>query len=252
MTRRALVTRPRQDAAATIGALSARGFDVLLEPMLSIVQLPGVQVDLTGVQAILATSANGIRAFSNAIGERNLPVLAVGEASARAARSLGFTKVEAAGGDVASLANLVRRRLDPGNGVLVHVAASVVAGDLKGLLEASGFEVRRAILYEARTAERLGEEVREALASGSLDAALFYSPRTAATFANLVAKVGLAEACGRTAAYCLSNAVAHQIGRLPWRRLRVAAKPRQDALMALIDEDFGRVPEGLNGEVPNE
>ncbi len=244
MTRRALLTRPRPDAAATMRALQARGFEVMLEPMLEVVTIPDVAIDLTGVQAFLVTSANGVRALAESTPERSLPVLAVGEASARTARLLGFQQVANADGDVAGLAALVRRRLDPGNGVLLHAAASQVAGDLKGLLEDSGFQVRRVILYEARQSEALSEEAVAALAGGQLDAALFYSPRTAATFASLLGAAGLDDACRGIVAYGLSPAVADQIGGLPWRRLRIAARPRQDAVMALIDEDFGPVPQG--------
>lgn len=244
MTRRALLTRPRPDAAGTMQALQARGFEVVLEPMLDIVALPDVPVDLTGVQAILVTSANGVRALADAMAERRLPVLTVGEASARTARMLGFQQVISADGDVHSLARLARRRLDPGNGVLLHAAASQLAGDLKGMLEEGGFEVRRIILYEAREADALSDAARAALADGSLDAALFYSPRTAVTFARLLAAANLVEACAGINAYGLSPAVANAIRHLPWRRLRIAEKPRQDALLALIDEDFGTVPEG--------
>ena len=49
--------------------------------------------DLSGVQAILLTSANGARALAAAAPDaaaRRLPVLAVGCATARAARDAGF------------------------------------------------------------------------------------------------------------------------------------------------------------------
>src|SRR3546814_1455751 len=53
------------------------------------------------------------------------------------------------------------------------------------LLQADGFTVRRAVLYEAAAATALPAPVAMAFAAGQYDAVLFFSPRTAATFATL-------------------------------------------------------------------
>jgi uroporphyrinogen-III synthase len=232
----ALVTRPREDSAATAIELERRGIAVMVEPLLDIVPLD-VAVDASGVQGILATSANGIRALARCLPERAIPVFAVGDASARVARELGYTSVDSANGDVDSLAELVAARTTPSAGALLHAAGTAVAGDLAGLL--AGFEIRRLVLYEARTATELSPTLRQALASGEIDLALFFSPRTAATFATLVRAAGVAEALSRVAAYGLSANVARQLEALPWRRLKTAAQPTQAALLAALDDDLG-------------
>ena len=62
---RALVTRPRAEAASLAEALAARGIAALLEPLLDISYRDlGDPLDLAGVQAVLCTSANGVRAFA--------------------------------------------------------------------------------------------------------------------------------------------------------------------------------------------
>src|SRR4051812_16935975 len=104
--------------------------------MLDIRNLDNVAIDLTNVQAVLFTSANGVRAFAAAERRRDIPAFAVGEATAAAARLAGFTTVDTAGGDVAALADLVRERLTPARGALLHAAGSAVAGDLSGVLGA--------------------------------------------------------------------------------------------------------------------
>ena len=96
-----------------------------------------------------------------------------------------------AGGDVEDLARLIILRLAPGDGALYQAAASRLAGDLKGALEAAGFTLRRAVLYDATPVADLGAALRRALASGGLDAASFFSPRSAETFVGLVEKLGL-------------------------------------------------------------
>src|SRR5260370_29135051 len=78
---KAIVTRPRDDAATLVGAMADRGVEALLAPMLTILPVPQatrhLAERLAGAQAVLFTSANGVRAFAAASPRRGLPVLAV-------------------------------------------------------------------------------------------------------------------------------------------------------------------------------
>ncbi len=241
---RVLVTRPEEDAGALVAALAARGFEALVEPMLTVTAAPGVTgpLDLDGVQALLFTSANGVRALARLAAHRDLPVFTVGDASAEAARAAGFVAVESAGGDVDALARLAVARLNPADGVLYQAAASQGDGDLKVALEAAGFTLRREVLYETVPASDLSSTLRRELAAGQVAAATFFSPRTAEIFAGLVEKLGLSGACAETTAICLSAAVAERLGGLEWRALRVAERPNQAALLARLDELAGPIP----------
>ena len=235
---RVLVTRPAEDAHALVAALDRRGHEALVEPMLTVAPADDMDspLDLDGVQALLFTSANGVRAFAALSEDRILPVFAVGEASAAAARAAGFGVVESAEGDVTDLARLVDERLDPNAGALFHGAGSKVAGDLKGDLETGGFTVHRVVLYHARPVEALSDSLRTALADGRLDAVTLFSPRTAETFATLLGEADLLSACERLAAVCLSDAVAERVSALPWRDVRIAERPNQDAVLTCLDD----------------
>lgn len=235
---RALITRPQEDAEGLAHLLRRRGLEVVVEPLLRIVPRHGATVPLDGVQAVLATSANGVRALAAATPVRDLPVLAVGDASARCARESGFATVLSAAGDADSLAELVRATLRPEDGALVHAAGTAVAGDVTGKLTAAGFRVSRVVLYEAATAEALSDSLAEELVAGKIDLALFFSPRTARTFVNLVRRHGLEACCRAVAVYCLSAAVAAELAGVEWRRLRVADQPDQPSLLAALDADL--------------
>src|SRR5262245_47502885 len=105
-----LVTRPEQQGQRTTAVLRARGHRVTHGPMLRIVA--NAQVDLDGgpYAAIAVTSANAIDAIADHPEKSallNVPVLAVGERTAEAARNAGFTHVVSADGDVARLADVV-------------------------------------------------------------------------------------------------------------------------------------------------
>ncbi len=132
---RILITRPIEDAKPLADALEERGIEVLIEPLLEIRHLEDAEIDLDGVQALLFTSANGVRAFAALSPRRDLKVFTVGDGSADAARQAGFPNVESAKGDVEALAALVVDRLKAEDGILFHAAGTVTAGDLKTRLE---------------------------------------------------------------------------------------------------------------------
>jgi len=234
---RVLVTRPEDDAEPLVAALAALGVEAVLAPLLTIVPRADVVLDLEGVQAVLITSANGARALARLTARRDLRLLAVGAASAAAARQAGFADVASAEGDVAALARLAHRVLDPHAGDLLHVAAGVVAGDLAGTLQRSGFTVRRPVAYDAVPAATLPEMARAALAEGTIEAVLLFSPRTARSFVTLVRAAGLGAALGSVDAVCLSAAVAAEARAVPWRAVRVAARPDTDSLLDALGGD---------------
>ncbi len=232
---RVLITRPEPDAASLANMLVGRGIEPIVAPLISIRLRNNQEFSLDEVQAVLFTSANGVRAFSATEAERNLAVFCVGDATAVAAGEAGFTDIHSAAGDVAALARLVGGACDPNGGDLLHIAGSVVAGDLTGVLLANGFTVRRAVLYEAEPAADLPAEARRAIESGEVDAVLLFSPRTAVHFVDLVRAAGLDGACAGIQAVCLSQAVAEGLGDLQFRGRLVADQPNQASLLALLE-----------------
>ena len=234
---RILVTRPEDDAGALAEALSAMGHEAVAAPLLDIRILRDEKIPDTPYQAVLITSANGARAVGARLEIarlKHVPVLAVGEASAAAARKAGFATVESAGGDASALAELALKQLEPGAGPLLHVAGSVSAGDLKGELEKKGFSVDRVTLYEAVPADVLPDAARDALKTGTVEGILFYSPRTARIFADLLRAEGLDGAIAPLSAFCLSPAVAEALQGLSFKSVRIAREPNQQALLDLL------------------
>lgn len=231
---RLLLTRPEAESQALRDRLQAMGHAVDTAPMLAIRQKHDVALDLADVRALLFTSANGVRAFADAEPRRDFIVYAVGPASALAATAAGFTQVEAAGGDVDLLVDLVRARHSRAAGALLHAAGSARAGDLQAMLQQDGYDVRRVVLYDAETAIQLPPAVAARFAAKGYDGVLFFSPRTAATFVNLAQAAGVAGGAAVATAYCLSDNVAREAAMLPWAAVQVAQSPGEADLVALL------------------
>jgi uroporphyrinogen-III synthase len=227
---RVLVTRPLEDGAQTARELALRGHEALLAPLLATRFFDGPELALEGVQAILATSANGVRALARRTTLRHLPLFAVGPQTTAQARTLGFANVKNADGDAVALAKKVRDWANPAQGALLQVAGEGNDGKLAASL--CDFSVRREILYAVTPAGKMPAQAGEALRQGRIQAALFFSPRSAAVFRDLALDDGLA--LDGVLAAAISPAAAAALAPLSFLALRVAAKPNQEALLDLL------------------
>jgi uroporphyrinogen-III synthase len=228
---RVLVTRPIEDACRTQALLKARGHEAVVAPLLEVTFHDGPQIDLAGVQAILATSANGVRALSRRTVRRDLPLFAVGPQTAEAAREARFTSVQNCDGDAAALAQAVAARVSAQKGPLLHAAGVEGESQLAKALNSSGFAVRTEYLYEVTAVADLPAAARDVLAGGLLDAILLFSPHSARLFAESAGRNGLAAAASRLIAICISQATAEGLAPLAMREVRVAKRPNQASLL---------------------
>jgi uroporphyrinogen-III synthase len=229
---RVLVTRPWDDAQESARQLGVRGHQALLAPLLQTRFFDGPPLELDGVQAILATSANGVGALTRRSSRHDLPLFAVGPQTAQAAQDAGFQDVRSADGDARALAKATADWAKPGQGDLLHVSGEEIAGTLVETLRAGGFSVRREWLYAVEPLD-LGAEAIEALKQQALDAALFFSPRSAAHFRDQVVKAALPTQ--KLVAVCISAATAAALPPLEFAQVRIANAPNQNALLACLD-----------------
>ena len=231
---RVLVTRPSGDAEETAAKLAALGHQAVLAPLLEIKLVSGAELALDNVQAVLVTSGNAIRALAERTRRRDVRVIAVGTQSAAVARRLGFQNVESADGDADALVAFVMATLAAKGATLLHPAGKDTRGDIASRLRAQGFQIRSEVLYEAVAATTLAPAVHEALSEHRLDAALFYSPRTATIFAELARREGHASDCARLTALCISRATAEALGPIQFGDVRVAERPNEQSLFGLL------------------
>ncbi len=229
MTNAVLVTRPQPGADATADRLRALGIAAVVAPMLRVRARPLVQPP--AVQAVLVTSGQALPSLMAA--SVRGPVLAVGDATAARARALGLAPVHSAAGDAADLAGLAGRLLERGGAPLLLACGRGQGGALAAALRADGFRVLRRVAYAAEPVRRLPPPAAAALEGGALRAALFLSAETARAFGRAL-PAGLVPALATVEALAIGAAAAAALHGLPWRRVRVAARPTEDGVLALL------------------
>lgn len=230
-----LVTRPSPDGERTTAALAQVGCLPLHTPLMRITQRKAPLPPSARADALVFTSANGVRAWVQAGGSLTLPAFYVGPASAATGRALGLPITAIAQGDVDSLIPLITQA---GVQRPLHVRGIHAVGDLVGRLTAKGLSPLSLPLYEASAVPVLPPLMVAVLRSGPCTVA-FFSPRTARLFAELLAAAQADTGSNaappligaQTDALCLSPAVANVAKTLPFREIHAAFRPELSAFV---------------------
>jgi uroporphyrinogen-III synthase len=206
--RRLLVLRPEPGASKTVARANALGLDALAVPLFEIEPIAWVMPDVRGFDGLLLTSANAARRVTPKLG--HLPVYAVGDATAEAAREAGLEV--AATGEVGV------------DGLLASVDANLRLLHLCGEDRRDPVDARQTIVsipvYRAKPIDR------PELAQADQAVMLVHSPRAGRRLGELV------HDRGSIAIAAISRAAADAVGS-GWQCVEAASRPSDDALLAL-------------------
>ena len=208
---RVIVLRPVPGASETVRKARERGLETISIPLFELEpvswQAPGPEQ----LDGLLLTSANAVRLGGEGLhGLRRLPVCAVGEATADAARNAGFKVAMTGDSGVARLL----AALPPGLRLL-HLCGA----DRKSVPRATQ-TVTEMVVYQSKPIEA------PQLTGTSGSVTLIHSPRAGQRFAELVSdrsSISIA---------AISPAAAEATGS-GWKSVAVADRPTDDALLAL-------------------
>jgi uroporphyrinogen-III synthase len=236
-----LVTRPHPDNETTAATLRASGYDVVLAPALRLEPVPFAHGIEAGYSAVIVTSANALRAVEPQLKQHpllQLPLFAVGEQTAAAARRAGFVEVISADGDAAALRECVVRgiRAAPARTrrPLLYLAGADLSRDLAGELGARGIDVVTRTTYRMIAVMRLPGDICEAFAANRIEAVLHYSTRSARAFLDAARAAGVEISALALPQCCISASVAQVLREAGCARLAVAASPNEDALLSAL------------------
>src|SRR6266403_2363269 len=242
-----LVTRPHPDDEATAAALRAKGFEVMLAPMLRFEPVAFHDDGDARYGAVIVTSANALRGIaphlegSRLQGSRllKLPLFAVGEHTASAAHRAGFDNVIPANGDAASLrdsvlASVKAKELKKAS-PLLYLAGADLARDLAGELDERGFTVVTRTTYRMIPVSSLPREACEAFAASGIEAVLHYSRRSARAFLDAARAGGVEISALAIPQCCISAAVASVVRDAGATQVMAAASSDENALFEVLD-----------------
>jgi uroporphyrinogen-III synthase len=236
-----LVTRPHPDDEATASALRARGFEVMLAPMLRFEPVAFHDDEEARYGAVVVTSANALRGIAPHLeGSRllKLPLFAVGEHTASAAHRAGFDNVIPADGDAAGLrdsvlASVKAKELKKASPML-YLAGADLARDLAGELGERGFTVVTHTTYRMIPVSSLPREACEAFAASGIEAVLHYSRRSARAFLDAARAGGVEISALAIPQCCISAAVASVVRDAGATQVMAAASPDENALFEVL------------------
>jgi uroporphyrinogen-III synthase len=204
--KRLLIIRPEPGASVTLARAREMGLDVVAVPLFAVEPVAWEAVDPAEFRGIVATSANVFRHGGEQLERlKNLPVYAVGEATAEAAKEAGFHVAMVGGGGRVELGERL-----PG-GRLLHLAGSdhLPVGDA-----------------EAVTVYVNGAIVPPPPIDASNAVVVVHSPRAGRRLAELIKERGA------TAIAAISEQAAKACGE-GWAEIAVASQPRDPPLLAL-------------------
>ncbi|WP_343528112.1 uroporphyrinogen-III synthase [Sphingomonas sp.] len=223
-----VVVRPEPGNAATIAALRAQGMAARPLPFFAARAVDWTPPEPDAFDALLITSAQAVRLAGPGLeGLRAKPVIAVGPATAAAARQAGLTVILTGARDAAAVVEEARGlgldrllhlagqdRVETGAMTRIVYAAEPIPIDSPAVHALAGAIV---LLHSARAAERLGELVDRA-----------GMPRSSVAIVAISAKTARAAGTG-------------------WRGVTVATAPRDDAMLAAARALTRTAATGISG-----
>ncbi len=231
-----LVTRPDEEGLALANQLKTIGIEPLLEPMLIVENLPVDDLSYDKTQAYIITSANSIKALLKLKPDMEIPLFAVGNASAVTARNSGFKTVYSADGDADDLAKLVDDILSPNEGDLLYITGKTQSGNLVQKLSSLGFGCREVFVYETIPRRSLSRPTVAAIKNDKVGTILLYSSKTAEVVVTLIRKSRLVRQCKKITIICLSEGIASVAKELQWYNVLVSDKPTQESMLDLLEK----------------
>ncbi len=264
------ITRPLEDALRFCKELEHAELPVPLTPTLySLLDVefldldPQLFLNSPPLGALVATSRNGVRAFSHMKDFEkytHLPFFTVGKATGELVRSLGFKDVHVGSGRAEGLLPLIREYdqacgdevSDDGSlKRIVNLRGDEQAFALKAALETHNPPLNGlfedVLCYRMKETKELSLDVLNEFKSNEIKAVVLMSPRTARVYCSLMKFYDLQQQVAKIQHFCLSDAVADVLKRelidlksgfeLPF--IRISSFPSQSHMIDCIKETFG-------------
>jgi uroporphyrinogen-III synthase len=229
-TPRILITRPEPGASRTAGRLRNAGYEPVVLPLTRIERL-AFEIPEGPFDAVVLTSAQAL-AGVDVTPFASIPIVAVGDMTANAAREAGIARIETASGSAESVANLARSTFRP-HSRLLYLCGKVRRPELESLLDQAGFFVTAVETYNAAPIDHGFGNLPAIVDGKPFDAVILMSAVTAELFGNYAAKPQFRDAL----LVCFSQRIA-AVASLHGNRIAVTDEATEGSLMSLLKTHF--------------
>ena len=230
---RVLVTRPQPAATKTAAKLASKGYAPVLLPLSRTVALSFALPD-GAFAALTVTSANAFRHLDM---ERlkpflGLPLFAVGQGTAHAARKAGFVHVIDGGGDAVRLAATMQREL-PEKARVLYLAGRVRQPVFEDEMKAAKLDMYVVDVYDTEMLPYTTAALLDVLDGAPFAAVMLYSGVAAAGFVEAMREIE-PPFDEKTRFLCISARVADRLPPI-WRsNALIADHPDEEGLFRLF------------------
>jgi uroporphyrinogen-III synthase len=234
MGKTVLVTRPEPGATRTAQHLRALGHTPLVLPLTEIISMP-VDSAAGPFDAVAITSANALRRAPEPVLAPllNLPCFVVGEATAQAARLMGFKHVISGDGDGVSLAHRITVSTHADARIL-YLTGRVRSPEFEQIARQTGRKILPLTVYDTVLMDYTIEYLSGFFQNEPIEATLLYSRKGAEAFKKIMECEEFSYLFEKTEFFCLSPNIAKALSVNESPIIRIAAKPDETALLELL------------------
>lgn len=237
MTNTTLIIRPQPDADRDVACLARYKTPAVAIPVTQILTVPVTWPDPGRFKGIVLTSrhaADRLHSTPDIAAWRDLPVFAVGHATAVAAAAAGFGRIITGVGNGAGLVSVIAAYFDSKAGtdqpLLVWPRAADIGFDMVAALAPHGVRLDPVAVYQMAPRTNLLDAIRAVLTPYQDGALVAMSARSVRLWRGAMDAAG----CGphRISLIAGSDAIAAAAGD-GWREIFVARYPRRSRLLAM-------------------
>ncbi|MEK9761015.1 MAG: uroporphyrinogen-III synthase [Candidatus Puniceispirillum sp.] len=237
MTDTTLIIRPQPDADRDVACLARYAVPAVAIPVMQTLTMPVTWPDPGRFQGIVLTSRHAVdqlHAAPDAAAWRDLPVFAVGHATAAAAAAAGFAHIITGPGNGAGLVPVMAAYFGstpaPDQPLLVWPGAVDIGFDMVAALAPYGIRLDPVVVYQMAPRPDVSDAIRAELATVQDGALVAMSARSVNLWRDAMDAAGRGP--DRISLIAGSDTIAAAAGD-GWREIFVARHPRRSRLLAI-------------------
>lgn len=230
-----LITRPKLEAKKLKKIIEDLGYAGQIDSLSNIYK-SNFDNNITSKKMILISSQQAAKIFiEKHVGQLNIPLLVIGNASYQKLESFGFSKILYKAKDSDELIKYLIKNYSRLNkyfgSQLVYMTGSVSNQKFINKLKEIGYKIEKKIIYKTIFKNALKDSTVHLLKNKKIKACLIYSQQNAEQFCNLVAKKNLYPICKNLLILTLSRNISQIMKKNGFYNVRHSLYPTQASLI---------------------